>query len=76
MSEKRFTLAEPLDDWHVTLASGDVVTLWAHVYSQQDDDYVFELMVHAVPVRLVELARSPKAAVTSVRSDEIPVASR
>ncbi|MCL2419252.1 MAG: hypothetical protein FWD04_08165 [Conexibacteraceae bacterium] len=67
MSE-RITLTEPLEDWCVTLTSGDVVRVWAHGYSRENGDYVFSFLAAVRPHSFIEVARFPKTAVAKIRS--------
>jgi hypothetical protein len=60
------TLAVELGDWDMTLRSGDVVALHAHSYSQEGEDYVFNLLMEGTPCYQVEIARFPVAVVADV----------
>jgi hypothetical protein len=62
----RVIIVGELDDWFVTLATGDVVIVWAHGYSEVDGFYVFSALMDSH--KLGELARFPVASVSKIRS--------
>lgn len=60
-------LAGELGSWEVSLASGGILHLAAHAYSQDQDEYVFVALAEGDPRYEVELARIPKSLVARIQ---------
>jgi hypothetical protein len=61
-------LVESLDAWDVTLNSGELITVFAHAYSQEGNEYIFSMLTEGNPAVDVVLARFPIGIVKTIYS--------
>jgi len=55
--------------WHVTLSTGDRLTIAADSTFADDSDQIFEVATLAVPPELIEVVRLPAALIRDVVSE-------
>lgn len=60
-------LGTELGAWEVRLKAGGMVSLAAHAYSREQDDYVFVALAEGTPRYEIELARIPVVLVANIR---------
>jgi hypothetical protein len=65
-----------LDEWAVTLRSGQVAHIRASGYARDDSDIIFTALAKGSPNYLVEIARIPQAAVQRILGGSHGSASR
>ena len=63
---RHLELTAELGQWELTLVSGDVVSVRAHGYSVEGDDFVFVALMEGTPCFEVEIARFPASCVKAV----------
>jgi hypothetical protein len=64
--DEDITLAMELDKWEVTLVSGDVLTVFAHAYSNENGFYIFSALTRWRPTLDMEVARVPTSIVETI----------
>jgi hypothetical protein len=65
-SESEHQLTSDLDEWRVTLTTGDVVVLRAHGVKEADGYFVFVALMKGLPHYEYEVAKVPAAVVADV----------
>jgi hypothetical protein len=59
-------LASEPGQWEITLVTGEVIWLLAHGFAEDDEHYVFSLLMDGEPPFEVDSARLPASIVTLV----------
>jgi hypothetical protein len=72
VDDEPLELIDPLEEWFLTLTSGEQVLLFAHSYNGESDEtdpyYVFHAFIEGTPLREIEIARFPKSAIADISS--------
>jgi len=63
-SDSQHELTADLDEWRVTLTTGDVVVIRAHSVRETESDLVFLALMKGSPHYEYEVARFPAGSVT------------